>query len=79
MTQVLDKELATYEQQRDHLLATAEGKFVLIYGEEILGIYETKMDAITQGYTQLGHVPFLVKQVVQIEIPETFVSNHLGL
>ncbi len=79
MPQALETELKTYEQQRDHLLATAEGRFVLIRDESIVGVYESKMDAIAQGYNQFGNVPFLVKQILKIEIPQNFVSNLLGV
>ncbi len=79
MAQVLDVELNTYEQQRDHLLATAEGKFVLIVNDEVVGAYDSKMDAIAQGYQQFGNVPFLVKQILKIEVPQNFISNLLGI
>lgn len=79
MAQVLDIELKIYEQHRDHLLGTAEGKFVLIRNDQVIGVYDSKMDAIAQGYRQFGNVPFLVKQIVRIEIPLDFVSNLLGV
>lgn len=79
MAQVLDTELKTYAQHRDHLLGTAEGKFVLIRNDQVIGVYDSKMDAIAQGYRQFGNVPFLVKQIVRIEIPLDFVSNLLGV
>lgn len=79
MTQVLDTELKTYEQNRDALLGTAEGKYVLIHGDEIVGVYDSKMDAIAQGYRDFGNVPFLVKKVVKVESPLNFTSNLLGV
>ncbi len=78
-TQILRRELQTYDRNRDQLLGKAEGKFVLIRDDQIVGIYESKMDAIAQGYRQFGNVPFLVKQVVKIETPQNFVSNLLGI
>lgn len=79
MAQVLDVELKTYEQHRDHLLGTAEGKFVLIRNDQVVGAYDSKMDAIAQGYQQFGNVPFLVKQILKIEVPQNFISNLLGI
>ena len=79
MAQVLEIELKTYEQQRDHLLGTAEGKFVLIRNDKVIGVYDSKMDAIAQGYQQFGNVPFLVKQILKIEVPQNFISNLLGI
>jgi hypothetical protein len=37
MAGMLQTELKTYEQHRDQLLGTAEGKFVLIQNDQILG------------------------------------------
>lgn len=79
MSQVLETELKTYEQHRDHLLGTAEGKFVLIRNDQVIGVYNSKMDAIAQGYQQFGNVPFLVKQILKIEVPQNFISNLLGI
>src|SRR5205809_391343 len=78
-TAILEAELKTYEQHKNELLATARGKFALIRGTEVLGVYDSKMDAIAQGYKQFGNVPFLVKQIVEVETPQNFLSPHLGI
>ena len=78
MALIFDAEVKTYEQNRDQLLDTAEGKFVLIHDSQVIGVYESKMDAIAAGYQQFGNVPFLVKQVVKVETPHHFMSNRLG-
>lgn len=79
MTRLLEGELKTYERQRDSLLGSAEGKFVLIHGNEVVGVYDSKMDAIAQGYQRFGNVPFLVKHILKIETPLNFVSSHLAV
>jgi hypothetical protein len=79
MPEVLETELKTYEQHRDHLLETAEGKFVLIRNDQVIGVYDAKMDAIAQGYQQCGNVPFLVKQILKVEMPQNFTSNLLSI
>ena len=79
MTTLLDGELQTYEKNRESLLGSSEGKFVLVKGDRIIGVYDSKMDAITEGYRQFGNVPFLVKQVQKIETPQNLVSNLLGV
>lgn len=79
MPDLLDTELKTYEQQRDRLLGTYEGKYVLIHGNEVVGAYTSKMDAIMLGYQRFGNVPFLVKQVLRVETPENFVSGLIDL
>ena len=79
MAQLLDSELKVYDQNRDQLLGSAEGKFVLIHGDRVVGIYDSKMDAIAAGYQQFGNVPFLVKQILKVETPQNFISNLLGV
>ncbi len=76
---MLDQELETYERHRERLLQDSEGKYVLIYRDDVLTVFESKNDAIAEGYRRLGNVPFLVKEIVQVEIPARFVSPTLAL
>lgn len=62
----LEVELTTYEANLQSLLAD-EGKYVLIMGEEVLGIYETYADAIQSGYEKCKLESFLVKQIEATE------------
>lgn len=79
VTPNLATELKTYEANKDNLLGAAEGKFVLIRGTEVVGVFDSQMDAISAGYKKFGNVPFLVKQIRKVEEPQTFVSNLLGV
>ena len=79
MVQVLEHELRTYEANREQLLGTSNGKYVLIKGDQIVGIFDSNLDAIRQGYEKFGNVPFLVKQVLEVETPQNFTSNLLGI
>lgn len=67
-------ELATYEQQRAALLAQATGQWVLIRGEEIVGIYPEETTAIREGFQRFGHVAFLVRHIVEVEPLLVFTS-----
>ena len=65
---VLAEELETFECNKLGLLKDGnEGKFVLIKGSNVIGVFESDLDAIYRGYEKLGNVPFLVKEVTQIE------------
>ena len=66
---VLMRELATYEREKARLLAEAPGKFVLIKGDDVLGTYDTQIDAIDEGWRRYGAVLFLAKQIVDVESP----------
>ena len=72
-------QVRTYADHREELLRTAEGKFVLIHGQDVADVYAEKMDAIADGYRRFGNVPFLVKEIVAVEQPETFASSLIGL
>jgi hypothetical protein len=50
MPQILGTEIQTYDQQREYLLGTSEGKFVLIHETRVVGVFDSKMDAIAAGY-----------------------------
>ena len=78
IVELLDVEINTYEQHKEGLLGTSEGKFVLIHGWNVVDIYDSKWDEIRQGYKQFGNVPFLVKQVVEVETPQNYTSNLLA-
>lgn len=79
MPGVHDRELETYERRKDELLETSTGKFALIHDGDVAGVFESKQDAINEGYARFGNVPFLVKHIVAVETPENFVSNHLAV
>jgi hypothetical protein len=68
----LERELATYEQHKAELLAQ-EGRFVLIQGDDIAGLYDTYNDALEEGYKRFGiDHPFLIKEVREVEEVQFF-------
>jgi hypothetical protein len=66
MTEALERELATYRARLPELSAE-QGKFILIHGDEVLGIYDSYQDALTAGYEKAGLDPFLVKRISAVE------------
>jgi hypothetical protein len=79
MTELLAEELKTYETHKAELVGQAPGKYVLVKDSRIVGIFDTEMDAVRQGYERFGNVPFLVKQIVEVEVPLEFTSNLLAV
>lgn len=79
MSGMLAKELQTYEAKKTELVGKSKGKFALIKDNEVIDIFDTKIDAIRQGYERFGNVPFFVKQIVEIDIPQNFTSNLFGV
>jgi hypothetical protein len=79
MTDLLNEEVSVFEAHRSELLGSARGKFVLIKGDEMVGVFDSEMDAIRQGYEKFGNVAFLVKLVTEFETPQDFTSNLLAI
>ena len=75
MPELLKKEIEVYESQKAELLDKSKGKFVLIKDDKVIDIFDTEIDAIRQGYKRFGNVLFLVKQIVELEIPQNFTKS----
>ena len=62
----LQKEIETYNAKLPELLGSI-GKFVLIKGTEVEGVYDTYADALKIGYERFKLEPFMVKQIAPAE------------
>ena len=66
----------TYEAESSALLSTDKGRYVVIRDTEIIGIYDTQLEAYTAGHNELGDNPFLVRQILPAD-PVAFVAAVL--
>lgn len=73
----LEKELATYKTKLPELKENNEGKFVLIHGEDIVGVYDSYEDAMKIGYERFKLEAFLVKKIEAVEQAQ-FVSRYVN-
>ena len=67
----LEKEIETYNRELAKL-ADQEGKFVVIQGDSILGIYVSYEDALKIAYDKCGLKSFLVKKIQSVEQVQFF-------
>ena len=58
---VLKQEIAYYERERDTLAAEYPGRYLLIYGDRLIGDYATRGEATTAGGRKFGGAPILVR------------------
>ena len=76
---MLEKELAFYEKNLNNWLTVYPDKFVLVKGEELVGVYETNEQALSAGASHFGLESFLIrriqKNIEEIKLP----SLTLGL
>lgn len=75
MSKPLQQELETFERLRDQLLQD-EGKYAVIGGQELLGVYTSYDDALKMGYERYGLAPFLVRKISVME-PVHFFTRHI--
>ncbi len=78
-THVLQQELDFFESQRFPLLDQAPGRYALIKGSELIGVFDSELEAARVGYRQIGNVPFLIKHIVEADLPLVFTSFNLGV
>ena len=65
----IDREMATFQANLPTLLEKDAGRNVLIHGERVVGIWDTKAEALEEGYRQFLFEPFLVHPIVAHEKP----------
>ncbi len=71
----LEKELETYKKKLPEL-KDQEGKFVLIFDQEVIDTYTSYEDAIKEGYRRFKLQPFLVKQIHTVEQVQ-LITRHI--
>ncbi len=73
---MLEKEFETYIKVKGQLLSEYPlGGFVVIKDDEVLGVYQTRVDALKIGIEKFGNVPFLVKDLNEGNINFNFSRN----
>ena len=74
----LADEMATYEQLLPSL-SVEEGRFAVITGKKLIGIYSAYEDAVEAGYKACGLNPFLVKEIATSEVLPFIDRDVAGL
>jgi hypothetical protein len=63
---MFEKETETYRRLLPKLLVD-EGKFAVIYGDELAGVWGTWEDACGEGYRRYHQAQFMVKEIREVE------------
>ena len=74
-TGTLEKQIAVYEKMQDILEAKHHGKWVVVYEQELQGIYESLDDAAVEAASRFGRGPYLIRQIG--ELPYRLPSSML--
>lgn len=77
MSDPLVTERRTYERMRSELIRTDHGKYVLLRGAEVCGIFATEEEGLSTAYRRFGpRAPFYL---CRIETVQEEVPGHLGI
>jgi hypothetical protein len=79
MNNVLDTELAFFEQRKTEWEKVYLNKFVLVKDRELINTFDTADAAVAEGARRYGATSFLVKKVSQTEESMFIPSLSLGL
>ena len=72
----LDAEIAAFERVQPQLQReNPEGGFVVIRGDEVLGVWRNRVDALGEGIKKYGNVVFLVRDINDTGEPVYFSRN----
>jgi hypothetical protein len=74
----LEHEVRYFEAHRLELLSRAAGEYALIKGTELVGTFASETDAVGAGFRRFGNEAFLVKHIVEADIPLPFATFNLG-
>lgn len=63
----LEHEESVYEANRQALCDRAEGQYVIIKGDRIVGTYESEETAFRTGVREFGGAGFYIKKIARVE------------
>ena len=76
---MLETERQFFEQNREDLLRSFPGKFVVIKEQQLLGSFESIEDALAGGANEYGLTSFLVRRTDQAPEDAAIPALALGL
>jgi hypothetical protein len=75
----LAEEQAFYSESQAALLRDHQGKWALIVGRKLLGVFDSPDTGYAEGLRIAGNVPMLVIQILPEQPTVTFPALQLGL
>jgi hypothetical protein len=75
MSHVLDREYETYEKYRARLVAEHDGEYVVIKGEEVIGVWPTVHEALVEAGRRFPFQPVMVDRISAVDEVVTMSAN----
>jgi hypothetical protein len=63
----LAREIAAFERLRPDLVAEFEGRWAVVFGDDLIGVRDDWESALKLGYEARGLEPFLVKEILTVD------------
>jgi len=76
---MLDVERAYFDRNQSDFEVHHSGRFVVIKGEEFVGVFNTIQEALGEGTRRFGLTPFLIRQVGLPSKPISIPALSLGI
>lgn len=76
---MLEQERAIYDEKKKDWLAQYSGRFVVVKGDDLIGVYNTIDEAIAEGARRFGLSSFLVRQVLPVQEEVRIPALTMGL
>jgi hypothetical protein len=76
---MLEMEIAFYEKNLEKWLTMYPGKFVLVKGMELVGVYDTNEQALATGASLFGLTSYLIRRVEKNKEDIRLPALTLGL
>ena len=76
---VLEAENKFFDANRAQWLPHHEGKFALIHGDALIGVFDSPAIAYVEGVKRLGNVPLLIKPILASDPVEHIPALTCGL
>ena len=74
----LKEELAFYQKSKKSFIEEHHGEFVLIKGTEVIGFYDTAVEARLVARRRFRNVPVLIRQVLGGELSVNYPACIFG-
>jgi hypothetical protein len=76
---MLDQEIAYYQAHLDQWLKDYPGKYVSIKGEEVVGFFNSRDEALTETVNRYGIGSYLIRQIGEGSISYINTAFELGI
>ena len=73
---MFDTETKTFNEKLPELLVSDNGKYVVIKGSNIEGIFTSQDDALKCGYSKFKKEPFFMQQILPFQMSNYFRFNY---